>query len=366
MAGKIRVGIVGATVTPGGSGWGANAHVPALHALPDFELKAVCTAHEETALASQQAFGSELAFHDINDMVAHPDIDLVAVSVRVPWHRDLVVPAIKAGKDVFCEWPLGANLAEAEEMANLAREHGVRTLVGLQARSDPAFMQARELIEQGYIGEVLTASLSVVGQAIIERGPGRIWQGERKNGANTFTIQGGHAIDALCFVLGEFSEVSARVSTLITEWRHEGSGEPFAVDSPDNIAVAGRLESGAEVAIHISSVPSNPSGSRYEIFGRGGALVIRPGGSANIGPNTLFAAKSGAPLEEVAIEDRFQVVPEGTPAGPPRNVAQAYVRLAESRTSGQPFSPDFDLAVTRHRLLDAIERSSAEGRSIRL
>ncbi len=366
MAEKIRVGIVGATVTPGGSGWGANAHVPALKALPDFELKAVCTAHEETALASQAAFGSELAFHDINEMVAHPEIDLVAVSVRVPWHRDLVVPAIKAGKDVFCEWPLGANLAEAEEMASLAREHGVRTLVGLQARSDPAFMQARELIAQGYIGKVMTASLSVVGQAIIERGPGRIWQGVAANGANTLTIQGGHAIDALCYVLGEFTEVSARVSTMIKEWKHEGSGEAFAVDSPDNIAITGSLVGGAEVAIHISSVPSNPSGSRYEIFGREGALVIRPGGSANIGPNKLFAAKAGAALEELEIEGRFQLVPEGTPAGPPRNVAQAYVRMAESLSGGDPFSPDFDLAVTRHRLIDAIERSSAEGRTIRL
>jgi predicted dehydrogenase len=51
MADRIRVGIVGATVTPGGSGWGANAHVPALQALPNFELKAVCTAHAETARA---------------------------------------------------------------------------------------------------------------------------------------------------------------------------------------------------------------------------------------------------------------------------------------------------------------------------
>ena len=46
------MGIVGATVTQGGSGWGANAHVPALKALPDYELTAVCTAHEETAKAS--------------------------------------------------------------------------------------------------------------------------------------------------------------------------------------------------------------------------------------------------------------------------------------------------------------------------
>ena len=98
MAAKIRVGIVGATVTPGGSGWGANAHVPALHALPDFELKAVCTAHEETAKASAEAFGAELAFHDFEAMIAHPDIDLVAVVVRVPGHHGLVMSALEAGQ----------------------------------------------------------------------------------------------------------------------------------------------------------------------------------------------------------------------------------------------------------------------------
>jgi len=58
-----------------------------LQALPDFELKAVCTAHEETAKASAAAFGAELAFHDFEAMIAHPDIDLIAVVVRVPGHQ---------------------------------------------------------------------------------------------------------------------------------------------------------------------------------------------------------------------------------------------------------------------------------------
>src|SRR5213595_65627 len=102
MTDKIRVGIVGATVTPGGSGWGANAHVPALMALPDYELKAVCTAHPETAKASAAAFGAELAFYNFDEMVSRPDVDLVAVVVRVPGHRDLVVRALEAGKAVYC------------------------------------------------------------------------------------------------------------------------------------------------------------------------------------------------------------------------------------------------------------------------
>ena len=70
MTDKIRVGIVGATVTQGGSGWGANAHVPALKALPGYELAAVCTAHENTAKASAAAFGVERAFHRFSDMAA--------------------------------------------------------------------------------------------------------------------------------------------------------------------------------------------------------------------------------------------------------------------------------------------------------
>ena len=100
-------------LTPGGSGWGANAHVPALRALPVFELEAVCTAHAGPAKASAEAFGADLALHDFEAMVSHPDIELIAVVVRVPGHNDLVMTALEAGKNAFCEWPLGADLAES-------------------------------------------------------------------------------------------------------------------------------------------------------------------------------------------------------------------------------------------------------------
>jgi len=291
MAEKIRVGIVGATVTQGGSGWGANAHVPALKASPHFELRAVCTAHADTAKASATAFGAGQAFHQFSDMTADPEIDLIVVCVRVPGHRDLVMAGLQGGKAVFCEWPLGANLAEAQEMAGLARQRSLKSIVGLQARSDPAILYARDLVQDGHIGEVLTANLSAVGQAQLQRGPGRIWQGVRANGANTLTIAGGHAIDALCAVLGEFAEVSARVSTRIPEWRTQ-DGKPVPVDAPDSVNVVGRLVSGAEVTVNVAAVPSNPGGNRMEIYGRDGALVIRADGSLNSGPSTLVAPKT--------------------------------------------------------------------------
>jgi predicted dehydrogenase len=365
MPDKIRVGIVGATVTQGGSGWGAHAHVPALKALPSYELKAVCTSREDTAKASAAAFGAERGFHRFSDMAADPDVDLIVVCVRVPGHRELVMAGLQAGKPVVCEWPLGANLAEAEEMAGLARQRSLKTIVGLQGRSDPTILYAHDLVQQGYIGEVLTANLNTVAQAQLQRGPGRIWQGVRANGANTLTIAGGHAIDALCAVLGEFAELSARVSTRIPEWRTL-EGKPVAVDSPDSINVVGRMVNGAEVSINVAAVPSNPSGNRLEIYGREGALVIRADGALSLGPNQMHAGKGKEPMAAMPVPAKYRFAPEGTPGGQPYNVAQAYARAADALRGRGTFEVDFNLAVRRHKLIDAIERSSTTGRSVSL
>ena len=61
---KIRVGIIGANVS---YGWGLRAHLPAILALPEFELAAVCTSRPETAAASQEQFGARLAFGEMAD-----------------------------------------------------------------------------------------------------------------------------------------------------------------------------------------------------------------------------------------------------------------------------------------------------------
>jgi predicted dehydrogenase len=272
---------------------------------------------------------------------------------------------LHAGKAVFCEWPLGRTLAEAEEMAGFARQRSLKTIVGLQARSAPAILYARDLIREGYIGEVLTAQLSCVAPAVLQRGPGRIWQGVRANGANVLTITGGHAIDALCAVLGEFAEVMARVSTRIPEWRTL-EGKPVPVDSPDSINVVGHMVSGAEVSVNVAAVPSNPGGNRIEIYGREGALVLRADGSFNTGGSEVHAGRGKEPLAAMPVPAKYRVVPDGTPAGQPYNVAQAYVRAAESLRGRGSFDVDFELAVQRHKLIDAIERSSATGRSVKV
>ena len=101
---KIRVGIVGANPS---RGFASIAHVPALQALPDFEISAVCTSRQDSADAAAKHYGVPLAFCDAEKMARDPNVDLVTVSVKVPDHYLPVMAAIEAGKHVYCEWPAG-------------------------------------------------------------------------------------------------------------------------------------------------------------------------------------------------------------------------------------------------------------------
>src|SRR3954454_18280209 len=139
----LGVGIIGVSPV---RGWAATAHIPALRALPNFEIRALSAHSAESALAVGEAFGVCAVFTDHAQLLALPDIDLVAVTVKVPHHRELVSAALAAGKAVYCEWPLGRDIDDARAMAARAAEQGVRIVIGLQARQAPAIELVQNLL----------------------------------------------------------------------------------------------------------------------------------------------------------------------------------------------------------------------------
>src|SRR5205814_2051032 len=188
---KLGVGIIGVSPT---RGWAATAHIPALRALSNYEIRALSAHIPESARAAGEAFGISAVFSDHEQLVSQPDIDVVAVTVRVPNHRALVSAALAAGKAVYCEWPLGRDLDDAKAMTALAAEQGVRTVVGLQARQAPAIEFVRELLRDGYVGKVLSTTmvgLSIPGDVV---GQANAYMLDRTNGANLLTIPVGHSL----------------------------------------------------------------------------------------------------------------------------------------------------------------------------
>src|SRR5881275_1491596 len=152
----LGVGIIGVSPV---RGWAATAHIPALRALPSYEIRALSAHNAESARAAGEAFGVSAVFSDHEQLVAQPDIDVVAVTVKAPHHRELVSAALAAGKAVYSEWPLGRDLDDARAMATLAAEKEVRTVVGLQARQAPAIEFVQHLLIDGYVGEILSTSM---------------------------------------------------------------------------------------------------------------------------------------------------------------------------------------------------------------
>ncbi|MCX6022015.1 MAG: Gfo/Idh/MocA family oxidoreductase [Chloroflexi bacterium] len=354
---RVRLGVIGANPS---YGWGMRAHLPGLIALPDVELTAVCTAHEDTAAAARERWGAQKAYSDYRSLIDDPDIDVVDVCVRVPLHYQMVKAALEAGKHVFCEWALGRTTAEAEELATLARRQGVRTMVGLQARGAPGFQYMRQLIREGYVGRVVSCTMTQNLPGTLRPRPSRsAWSADRAQGVGGLSIGTGHALDVFLWCVGDLAEASALVSTQITEWPLSDAPDPVRVTSADNVAITGRLVNGAVINAHIANVPWHGGAFRMEVYGTEGTLVATTDQMVQF----VDVRLQGGRHDERALQDlqapaSTRIVPETVPAGVPFNVAQMIQRLAEAVRSGAAVEPDFDDAVRMHRVLDALQRSS--------
>ena len=162
----IRVGIVGLSTADGEVApglWAAKAHLPYLLASASHRITAICNSSVKSAQTSieHHKLGSDVkAYGNPSDLAADPNVDLIVVSVRVAMHYTLAKPALLARKDVFVEWPLAATISESEELTALAKEKGVKNIVGVQARSSHLITKLRSLLQNNEIGTILSSTVN--------------------------------------------------------------------------------------------------------------------------------------------------------------------------------------------------------------
>jgi predicted dehydrogenase len=363
---RFKVGIVGLDPV---RGWAVRAHVPALRALSDtFEIVGVANSSLASAEAAAAAIGLPRAFADVAHLVAAPEIDIVAITVKVPPHRTIAKAAIAAGKHVYCEWPLGNGLAEAEDMAALARVQGVVGVVGTQAPFAPEIQYLKHLIADGFVGDVLSTSLVARGGAL--QGSGAIsdkktdgYLLDRNNGATLLTIPVGHTLAALRDVFGDVAEVASVLATRRPTARAADTGEILPVSAPDQVLVSGVFASGVPLSLHYrGGTARDGNGLCWDIHGTEGDIRVS-GASGHT--QMVQLSLTGARGEETAF--RALEVPasyrSGWPADvEPGNVARVYARMARDLREGTRTAPGFDDAVAVHRVIAAIERAAETGK----
>ena len=252
-------------------------------------------------------------------------------------------------------------MKEAQTLAALAKKKGVLAVAGLQARSAPSVAYVHDLIRQGYVGEVLSTTLIGSGMGwgpTVE--PYNAYLNDKKNGATMLSIALGHAADALCHCLGEVRELSATMTVRRKSFTITGTGEKSPMNADDQVLVSGLLEGGAALSIHYRGGVSRGTNLLWETNGTEGDLQLTAaGGQAQIFEMTVRGGKGvQSSLEVLPVPKKYWWAP---PQGPSTNVAQAYARFARDYREGTHLCPTFEDAVTRHRMLDAIERAAATG-----
>jgi predicted dehydrogenase len=350
----LRLGIIGANPH---RGWASRTHLPAAAASDGIELIAVATTQVASATEAATRFGARRSYPDAHELIADPEVEAVTVAVKVPQHFAFVHAALEAGKHVYSEWPLGANTDEAVALRDLAAERGVHTIVGLQNARGAQIRRAREIVADGHIGRVISATLrcaaSIGGPTTSAEAA---WRADATNGTNALTVWGGHALDTLIAVTGELEALSSTVATRFPEATVAETGETLPVTSPDQIAIAGVARDGVVVAAHIQGGTAIRPGMVIEVRGTEGLLEITAVPSPAAAAIALRLVKVGGEAVDVV----------GERDDPAACVRRLYADLAAAIRTGRPHGPDFDHAVRRHRLLDAIRESSIEGREIEL
>lgn len=355
---RLRIGFIG--LNPD-SHWAATAHLPALATLTDrFEVVGVANSTPESSRRTAEALRLPHAFASAAELVASPEIDVVVVTVKVPYHLGLVTAALRAGKHVYCEWPLGNGLAEAQELADMAEATGVVAVAGTQARMAVEVEHLRRLIDDGYVGRVLSTTLV---------GSGGNWAGESNadlaylfdaaNGATMQAIPLAHTLAAMKDVLGPFAALSARFVSRFDTVKVTDTGQVLPKTAPDQIMVHGALESGAAVSVHYRGGMSRGTNLLWEINGTEGDIqVTAASGHVQIAQLSLRGARGkGAEMAPLTPPAEAYAGWPGTAIA--RNVARVYARLADDIAHGTRTAPSFRDAVALHELIDRIERSAA-------
>ncbi|KAI9896305.1 hypothetical protein N3K66_008477 [Trichothecium roseum] len=215
----IGVGIIGLSSTAKTS-WASGAHLPYLlspRGKAKYAVVALCNSTPQAARAAVTAYSlppSTKTYGDPESLAADPDVQLVVVCTRADVHRDTAMPSVKAGKDVFVEWPLAQDVARARELAEEARRAGGRTVVGMQGRLAPVLVKMRQVLAgEGRIGKVLSSEVRASGgsddRETLASGLG--YFARREVGGNIFTIGHGHLFDQVQYVLGDFTHIQSRL-----------------------------------------------------------------------------------------------------------------------------------------------------------
>ncbi len=343
--------------------------LPFLYGFPSdrITIAGVATSRQETAQAAAAEIGCPVWTDDYRDLLARVDVDAVDICTPNYMHVEPVIAAAAAGKHIYCEKPLGLNVAEAQRMVEAVQEAGVVNQMTFNFRFFPALLKAKELIEAGFLGRIYTLRGRYYRSSYADPSRPLSWKLRREtSGAGALADIGSHVLDMLSYLLGDFAAVQATLDTLIPERPvAKGSTETGPVTVDDVAFLNLRTASGAVGPVEINRVATGTTNElQVEVYGEHGALRFDAADPAWLevydarqpGVRGFRRLETGQRYPEAQSPDWTQ------PPGFARSHAECQYRFLRAIWDGKPASPSLADGLHIQQVIAAAERSAAEGR----
>ena len=149
MTKEIRWGIIGL-------GWFGEVHAEVLAEMPGVELAAVCTRRPQRLAEVADRHQVRRRYTDYHQLLADPDIDVVGITTHIQDHRDIAIDALRSGKHVFLEKPMAPTPADCDQILAAAAAAPGNFMVGHICRFDPRVALAKQAIDEGQIGQIVS------------------------------------------------------------------------------------------------------------------------------------------------------------------------------------------------------------------
>jgi predicted dehydrogenase len=238
-------------------------------------LAGVLTSQPESSMRAAQDVGFSFAATDVDELIGSPQVQLVDITGPNSTHIDSFLKAAAAGKHIYCEKPLAANLAQARQMAEAGAGAAGEIQMVFHMRFVPAVQRARQLVAEGLVGDPLIFRARYLHASYLDREKPMTWrQSPVQSGGGALVDLGSHAIDMMRYLLGDFRRVFARMQTFVKERpAGDGSGRLVPVEVDDHAQLIVELESGGTGTIEASRIGTGSVDDlQFEIHGNRGAL----------------------------------------------------------------------------------------------
>jgi predicted dehydrogenase len=337
-------------------------------------LVRVCGRQTAKAELTRARYGFQQASDRWQDLVTDPAVELLDNCAPNHLHLEPCLAAIRAGKHVFCEKPLGRSAAEARELRDTAARAGVVSMVGFNYRFVPAVQLARRLIDEGRLGRIHHFHARFADASFLDPEAPFTWhQDAEAAGSNALLDLGSHLIDLARFLVGEPEAVGGAMATFTADRPDPVTGRRRRVETEDAFEATVEFAGGALGSLSGTNMAAGRRAHMtFELNGSGGTVAFDLERLNSLWIHLLGARPTGGGLREIHVTDADHPYggmwwPPGHSIGWEASLVHELGHLLRAIGAGQsvgPIGATFEDGYRCAVVCDAILEAARSGRRV--